>query len=107
MSHNTEEKPAFITGFLWFAFSGTAMLSAFILPIHIWAISHGYTMNLGNIFFRLYFVVLFVCALYHGLYRTKTILFDLGLGRHKKPIMIITGALFILFTFAIIQMLLL
>ncbi len=83
---HTPHPVSYLKGFLWFTFSGTAMLSAFILPIHVWALAHGYAMNLSNIFFRLYFLVLFIAALYHGLYRAKTILFDLGLGKYQKAI---------------------
>lgn len=69
--------PAYFKGFLWFIFSGTAMLSAFILSVHIWALMNGYSMKLDSLFFKIYFSVLFFSALYHGLYRTKTILKDL------------------------------
>lgn len=72
-----QNKPAFLKGFLWFLFSGTAMLSAFILPVHIWALANNYSMKLNPWFFKIYFGVLLFSALYHGLYRTKTILKDL------------------------------
>lgn len=84
MYNDNSQKPAYLKGFLWFAFIGTAMLSAVILPIHLWAITHGYEMKLDNFFFRLYFFVLISAALYHGLYRTETILFDLGILKHGK-----------------------
>ena len=77
-------KPAFVSGFLWVTFSGTAMLSAFVLPVHIWALQAGYAPKLENFFFLGYFFIVFACALYHGLYRTKTVLFDLGLIRERK-----------------------
>jgi len=57
------------------------MLSAFILPVHIWALLQGKTMNISLIWFKLYFALLFVVGLYHSLYRVKTIVFDLGFTR--------------------------
>jgi hypothetical protein len=69
---------SYLHGLLWLAFSGTAMISAFILPIHILALLAGYQMNLSGELFWMYFAFLFFCALYHALYRVKTILKDLG-----------------------------
>ncbi len=91
-----QNKPAYLKGFLWFAFSGTAMLSAFILPVHIWALSHGYHMDFPWWPFRLYFTVLMIAALYHSLYRVKTICFDLGFGTHEKAIEAFCALLFLL-----------
>lgn len=94
-------KLAYLKGFLWFTFSGTAMLSAFILPVHIWAHSTGeIIINLTPLFFRFYFFVLIICALYHGLYRTKTILFDLGIAKGQTLINVLLIILFFVFTLA-------
>lgn len=94
MSGESSPRPAFIKGLLWFTFSGTAMLSAFILPIHIWAIHAGYAMRLDAIWFRLYFVLLFGAMLYHSFYRVKTILFDLTFVKASK---VLGGVLLLLF----------
>jgi hypothetical protein len=74
-------KPSRISGLLWGLFSGTAMLSAFILPVHIYALMKGYQMNLESWYFKLYFIALFGSALYHGFYRLKTILKDLAITK--------------------------
>lgn len=66
---------------LWFIFSGTATVSAFILPVHLWALLSGYEPNFSSNFNTFYFWALFFCAVYHGLYRLKTILFDVGLTK--------------------------
>lgn len=100
-----ENKPAFLKGFLWFAFSGTAMLSAFILPVHLWALSNSRFMNLNTLFFRLYFFVLFIAALYHGLYRTKTILFDIGLIKYQKTIGWVATIIFLFYVLNAISLL--
>ena len=70
--------PAFLKGALWFLFSGTAMLCAFILPIHFLALSNGYRLRQDLPFIKLYGAILLLAALYHGLYRTATVVFDLG-----------------------------
>lgn len=70
-------KPAKLAGLLWGLFSATAFFAAFTLPIHIFALLTGWKMKLDPAFFKLYFAVLFFSALYHGLYRLKTVLKDL------------------------------
>lgn len=89
-------RPAKLKAFLWFTFSATAMLSSFILPIHVWTLAHGYSMNLGWLLSRLYFFILFTSALYHGLYRTKTIAFDIGLLKVEKILGPVLSIIFIL-----------
>lgn len=98
-----ENRPAYLKGFLWFAFSATAMLSAFILPIHIFLFltPGSIEMRLSNPLLRIYFFILFISALYHGLYRTKTILFDLGFGKYQKMSGAIMTVLFLIFTGAV------
>lgn len=83
-----------IKAFLWFLFSGAATFSAFILPIFLWTQWKGYQgkeipIPGGTEIFL--FVTAF-CAIYHGLYRTKTIIFDLGFPRAAK----ISGIIFFL-----------
>lgn len=93
----TLAKPAYTKGIMWFLFSGTAMASAFLLPVHLWALFSDHTMQSTSLS-RLYFFFLAFCVLYHGLYRTQTILADLGLGRYAK----ISGGILIgLFIFGI------
>ena len=94
-SRNAPPSPAFLKGFLWFTFSGTAFACAFILPAHILALMLGATMRLDSLPMRMYFCFLFFAGLYHGLYRTKTILFDLGLGQYQKAIDAVAVALFV------------
>ncbi len=74
------------------------MLSAFILPIHLLALLNGSSMKLDSIFFRGYFFILIIAALYHGLYRTKTVLFDIGLTKYQKMISWITTILLLFYT---------
>lgn len=99
MENNSINSPAFLKGFLWLAFSGTAMLSAFILPIHLWAAFNGSPMKLDSMLFRGYFFILIIAALYHGLYRTKTILFDLGFGKYQKTIGLLAVIVFLFYAF--------
>lgn len=91
-------KPAYSKGFLWFLFSGTAMLSALVLPIHfLMMLFFPFVfMRLDSILTRGYFFVLFFAALYHGLYRTETVLIDLGLGRFSKIINPIIWVIFLI-----------
>lgn len=77
MPSRPDAKPAKLAGLLWGLFSATAFLSAFTLPIHIWALMTDWKMKLDPVFFKFYFAVLFFSALYHGLYRLKTVLKDL------------------------------
>lgn len=69
--------PAQLKGFLWLLFSGTAMVSAFILPIHFWAMMNGFALQ-NSWKAKIFLIILLFSALYHGLYRTFTILFDIG-----------------------------
>lgn len=104
MTHHTHEqksveatpKPKVLKVFLWFTFSGTAMLSAFILPIHLWALATGSALKLSWWIARYYFLILTICALYHGLYRTKTILFDLGVTKGLKVIGAVLSIVFVI-----------
>lgn len=102
-----ENKPAYFKGFLWFAFSAASMLSAVTLPIHIFLFltPGSVEMRLDHPIFRIYFFILFISALYHGLYRTKTILFDLGLGKYEKIIGTVTTIIFLLFAALTIKLL--
>ncbi len=74
-------KPAVFKGLLWGMFSATAVVSAFVLPVHIYALLRGMELRPG-LFFEVYLFAVLFCALYHGLYRTKTIFHDLGFGKY-------------------------
>lgn len=91
-----DEKPAFLKGIMWFAFSGTAMLSAFTLPVHIWAMTNNYKIALTGDWHRMYFLVLFAAALYHSIYRIYTIALDIGFMKFQKIIGGILSLLFLL-----------
>ena len=93
MSHE-KQKLAYTKGFLWLFFGAAAMLSAFVLPVHLYALTRGKIFNLSQPFFKLYFLVLFLAALYNGLYRLETIVFDLGLLRYHRAIKIMCLLLF-------------
>lgn len=58
-------------------FSATATLSAFIVPVHIWALMNGFAMRTDLLIFKLYFLLLFAVLLYHSFYRLHVICFDL------------------------------
>lgn len=75
------------------------MLSAFILPIHFWAILSNASIKLDSLLLRGYFFILIIAALYHGLYRIKTILFDLGLEKYQKIIGLLAVIIFLFYTF--------
>lgn len=72
-------------GLAWGLFSGTATFSAFTLPALIFSILNYNPFN-GND--RLWYppiwvakiiaIIIIFCALYHSLYRVKTVTFDLG-----------------------------
>ncbi|MEK9132335.1 MAG: hypothetical protein AAB606_01320 [Patescibacteria group bacterium] len=91
-------KPAYLKGFLWVAFSGTATLCAILLPVHIFAILMGSDAKLGNNFYgRTYIFILISCALFHSLYRVNTILIDLGLAKYQKTAGVLLSLLFVVF----------
>lgn len=91
------KKPSKLTGISWFLFAGAATVSAFFLPVFIYGAIH--PNGAHNIRPRIIssFILFFVifCALHLSLYRVKTILLDLGLGKYEK---IITISLRFLFT---------
>lgn len=70
------------------------MFSAFALPVHIFMLTHGFEMEATPVASS-YFFILISSALYHGLYRTKTIFFDLGFGKYQKTIGWILTLIFI------------
>lgn len=98
---NKEEfsiKPAYLKGFLWLLFSGTATLCAVLLPVHIYAILRGGDAKLGNsLYSRAYVFILISCALFHSLYRVNTILVDLGLAKYQKTAGVLLSMLFVVF----------
>ena len=85
-----QPRPAYAKALMWFLFSGTAMLSAFTLPVHFFALYEGIRPRLHFTFLgttlvgRGYIFILIFAGLYHGLYRTKTIAFDLGMVSGQK-----------------------
>ena len=91
----SSKKPAFVKGFLWFSFSGTAMLSAFILPIHVWAVMTGRWMSLEFWWQKTYLMILVAAALYHSYYRVKTVAFDLTLVKLEKVLEVLLGVMFV------------
>lgn len=61
-------------------FSATATFSAFVLPAFIVGTVKTETLYSGPIWFlKVYTAITIFCALYHSLYRVKTIAFDLDL----------------------------
>lgn len=96
MSKNNLEgqKPAFLKGLLWFKFSGTATLAAFLLPIHIFAIEKGHA-SIANVWFRIYLFILISCALFFSIYRTNAFASDIGFSKYKKIIGAFCAVLFV------------
>ena len=92
-------QPSYMKGFLWLAFSATATFCAFVLPIHIFALTIGFSMDFSSIFLRIFYFTVLIAALYHGLYRTKTILLDIGLIQYKKTIGWLAVIVFLFYTF--------
>jgi hypothetical protein len=90
-----KSKVAFWKNIRWMIFSGTAMLSAFILPIHIWAIMNGYVWDTRSVWIEIYFYILFLSAMYHSFYRVGTVFFDLTLKRTSKIVDAVMAGLFI------------
>lgn len=89
----------------WMLFTGTATLSAFILPVHIWALisdSHcgsggcGYVwMKLDSWWANLYFFILIFAVLYHSFYRLRTLIFDFTLVKTARVlgvVLLVAGA---------------
>ncbi len=91
-------KPAYLKGVLWFLFSGTAMLCAFVLPGFIAALLYTKEMPTAELIHPLitsiYFSVIILAAAYHGLYRVKTIVFDLGFHKIQKAVDVLCILLF-------------
>lgn len=87
---NEKHRPALFKALLWGVFSLTAMMAAFILPVHLYALLRNYDLhfmsNVEHPFLKFYLFVVLFCALYHGLYRTKTIFHDLGFGNYERAI---------------------
>lgn len=75
------DKPAIVKGLLWGTFSGTATVSAFVLPAFI--IGHlfhqSYTTQLPPYLFYGGITIIFFCAAYHALYRAIASNHDLKL----------------------------
>lgn len=96
--------PARAKGLLWGLFSATATYSAFILPAFIFSTLKTQSNYTAPIWFlKVYVGVTLFCALYHSLYRVKTITFDLGFNANAiKTIAIATNTLVIAGTCAII-----
>ena len=99
MHHQPGKKDSF-SGLLWFAFSGTAMFAAVFLPIHLLAILFDRKPLINHIDANLvteaYFFILLFATLYHSLYRSKSLIFDLGLTGLAKimlPLVLILVAL--------------
>ena len=80
----SNRKSAIITALFWFVFTATATFCAFVLPIHIWALINGYSLNTASALTNIYFFTLVFCALFHSFYRIRTICLDLG--AHKSRI---------------------
>lgn len=92
------DPPSYSKGFLWFLFSGTATVSAFILPIHIYALMSDFTIQRSHFFARAYIFIIIVCALGHSLYRVQTIILDLGFEKTAKYSGWLLTAVFLVFT---------
>lgn len=83
----------------WLLFSAAATITAFLLPVFVKSVQNGYLISpnklgwLGPIFG----ILILVSALYHGLYRVKTVLHDLGVKK-EKIISVILSIVFLIFT---------
>lgn len=94
MSKKYFEKPAVLSGILWGFFAFTGTIIALLLPLHIVAIYYGWQLKAG-FFYRVFGSILFISVLFHGLYRTKTLLFDLGASKFSKSINVVFIFLFL------------
>ncbi len=82
-----EEKPAYAQAVLWGLYSATATLSAFVLPVHFYALFRWKELDtVTQPIFKAYLFIVLFCAFFHGLYRTKTIFHDLGFGKYERAI---------------------
>lgn len=77
----TKLKPAYLKGFAWAMFSGTATVSAFLLPAYIIASLQQRELNPAIPEWLQYaiIIVLLFCALYHSIYRIAASDHDLKL----------------------------
>jgi len=77
-------------GLKWGLFSGTATYCAFFLPVLFYRIlvikpeTSNATMN--QFLYFGFIIVTYWCALYHSLYRLKTVVFDLGASKKIQKI---------------------
>ncbi len=79
----------------WFIFSGISTFLAFFLPLHLWATINGYPKNNYLLLpVILLWDLLLICALYHGKYRLKTLLADLGIKKNLALFNIIIESCF-------------
>ncbi len=67
----------------YFFFSGISTFLAFFLPVHLWASINGYAIAqiLPAYMTLVVWDIFLVFALYHGNYRLKTMVSDLGIKR--------------------------
>lgn len=77
----------------WGLFAVTSTIAALFIPIHIIATEFlGVNMlglgifgkMLGNIAFKVYLFIIVSSAIYHGMYRFKSFLHDIGLAKYEK-----------------------
>ena len=87
-----------IPALLWILFSATATITAIALPVNLFAWLMGYASaaTLTSIWFNIYMFIILSAALFHGLYRTKTILHDLGI-KSEKTIAALLSLIFLFF----------
>jgi hypothetical protein len=95
-----KQNSAKLKGIMWFIFAGTATLCAFFLPGFVWAIiiSTKYSFSNSNNLYVLspYFLIVYLSALFHSLYRIPVFIFDLGFSRRTVLISkIICTAIFL------------
>ena len=100
------KKPAIMTGLKWGLFSATATLSAFFLPAFILGnINSSIKAPFGELVSVTITGIILFAALYHGLYRVKTICEDLDFNKRTiKVVNIISALLLSIGTIAILIM---